>query len=300
MCAVMFEAGTRQQEAAYLETIGAAMCLLDYKDTPSRYRKGWWKTGDKSLCKGKAWEVWCPEGTVAVEWPDPGKTWVLPWRSHLPRHRQDLGEYLNGMPEGELSYPQGRVVWTDGSVRKVKGEPTSGAGWVDADGETGLCKVGGERTIMRAEMAAGTMAVLTTPLDKQLKVFTDSLALLWLIRRWTRGDFGFWIDQEQHSDILEDLLDGLRRRTAETHFIWVKAHAGNIGNEMADRQAHWGCVDEGVALWERAERNIKIRMPPTRVEAGEVLAWNGWSRAVTKRSVAFLGGVMRARLEATS
>ena len=72
---------------------------------------------------------------------------------------------------------------TDRSVRKVKGVTVSGAGWVDAEGVTGLQKVGGEPTIVRAEMAAGTMAVLTTPLQVQLTMFTDSLALLWLIRQ---------------------------------------------------------------------------------------------------------------------
>jgi ribonuclease HI len=193
------------------------------------------------------------------------------------------------------------MVWTDGSVRKVKGETVAGAGWVDEKGVTGLRRVGGIPTIMRAEMAAATMAVKTTAKDEQLTVFTDSLALLWLIRRWTREDFGFWIDREQHSDILQELLDLLRGRTAETHFVWVKAHAGNIGNEAADRQAHYGCVDEEEEpLWDREERNIKFRMPPTKGCAGEVLSWNGWSRAVTKRSIAFLGEVTKARLAATS
>ena len=273
--AVMFWKGSNKESAVYLESIGAALCELDYKEAPSRYRKGWWKTGDKGLCKGKAWDVWCPAGTADVEWPEPGKTWILPWRSKQPWEREDLGVYIDGTPRGAISYPQGRVVWTDGSVRKVKGELASGAGWVDAEGVTGYRRVGGETTIMRAEMAAGAMAVLTTPQDVPLTVFTDSLALLWLIRRWTREDFGFWIDREQHGDILQDMLDGMRARTALTHFVWVKAHAGNIGNEAADQLAHKGCVDEEEPLWNRQAHAIKVRMPPSQSGAGEVLSWQG-------------------------
>jgi hypothetical protein len=53
-------------------------------------------------------------------------------------------------------------------------------------------------------------------------------------------------------------------------------------------------------LWGRASNDIRVRMPPSHSGAGEVISWRGWSQAVTKRSVAFLGGVTRARLEVTS
>ena len=82
--------------------------------------------------------------------------------------------------------------------------------------------------------------------------------------------------------------------------MWVKAQAGNIGNEAADQLAYKGCVDEEEPLWNRQAHMIKVRMPPSQSGAGEVLSWQGWSRAVTKRGVAFLGEIMRRKLEATS
>ena len=139
--------------------------------------------GGQGTVQRKAWEVWCLEGTDTVKWPDLGETLVLPWMGAQPRHRQDLAVYINGTPRGDISYPQGMIVWTDGSVRKVKDEVKSGAGWIDSEGVKGKRRVWGEATIMRAEMAAGAMAVITTPRDMPLTVFTDSLSLLWVIRR---------------------------------------------------------------------------------------------------------------------
>ena len=49
------------------------------------------------------------------------------------------------------------------------------------------------------------------------------------------------MDQEQHSDILEDLLTALRDRSrigTRTRVVWTKVHSGNIGNEIADILAH--------------------------------------------------------------
>ena len=95
---VMFEKGKEKDAVAYLEGLGAARCELDYKERPARYKKGWWQTGDKGLCKGKAWEVWCLDGTDTVKWRDLGETLVLPWMGAQPRHRQDLTVYINGTP----------------------------------------------------------------------------------------------------------------------------------------------------------------------------------------------------------
>ena len=82
----------------------------------------------------------------------------------------------------------------------------AGAGYIDNRGVGVQRRVGGRPTAMQAEIAAATLAVLDTPLNQPLTVITDSMVLLWIIRRWTLHDFGYWIDQEIHRDILCDLL----------------------------------------------------------------------------------------------
>eukprot|EP00961_Rhodomonas_salina_P209258 2824484-Rhodomonas_salina.1 len=42
------------------------------------------------------------------------------------------------------------------------------------------------------------------------------------------------MEEEKHQDILIDLLNTLRRRTAPTLVVWVTAHIGDPGNELAD------------------------------------------------------------------
>jgi ribonuclease HI len=301
---VVMYAGKQSQELRdLLHEAGGTEQLCDCTKVESLYKKGWWSTGDKHLCKGVKWSLWRSEGIPQLEWGGVRGTDAVPWMEAADEEREDLEIYLNGIHRGAMRREPGRKMWTDGSFRLVGGIPSAGAGWVDENGNSGSCRIGGIATIMRAEMGAAAKAVKHTPLDMELTLFTDSLALVWILRRWTRGDFGFWMDREQHADILEDLLQSLRERTdrgTRTRVVWTKAHAGNIGNEVADTMAYDGCViPKSRAEWDREETDVRMRRPPTTAGKGEILSWRGWSRAVTKAAVQFVGECTRSRLEAT-
>eukprot|EP00961_Rhodomonas_salina_P041037 552196-Rhodomonas_salina.1 len=57
------------------------------------------------------------------------------------------------------------------------------------------------------------------------------------------------MEEEKHQDILTDLLSSLRRRTAHTLVVWVAAHIGDPGNELADMAANAGTSEEN-ASWD--------------------------------------------------
>ena len=274
---------------------------LDYKSKPAVYKKEWWQDGNKHLCKGKEVTVWQPTSAQKPPTINPSKRWAVPWLEEVPQGRQDLAEYYHALQCGVYQHMPGRVCWTDGSQRSIPEEgAVAGAGYIDQTGR-GICrKVGGRPTAMRAEMAAATMAAQDTPLDEHLTIVTDSMSLLWILRRWQRHDFGFWIDQENHADILKDLLDVLRRRTARTTFIWCKAHAGNPGNELADILAERGCYSKEPKLWEREEQTVIIRHRPAGDSEGDVISWDGWSKRVTKIGAAHVHNLLRDHFAATA
>eukprot|EP00961_Rhodomonas_salina_P131067 1764384-Rhodomonas_salina.1 len=71
----------------------------------------------------------------------------------------------------------------------------------------------------------------------RLTMYTDSMSTVYIVLRWTHWDFSPSLDQEEQDDIVEALLEVLRSRTGHTTLVWVRAHAGDPGNEMADCEA---------------------------------------------------------------
>ena len=88
-------------------------------------------TGDKHLCKGLEWTLWTTEGIPLLEWEVIRGTAALPWMEPLPEGWHDLGVYYDGIHRGAMRKEGGRMMWTDGSMRTVKGMARAGAGWVD-------------------------------------------------------------------------------------------------------------------------------------------------------------------------
>jgi len=292
--------GTTGEQQRLLQDAGAGY-VLNYEKIRSVFQKGWWQTGNKKLCLGLKWELWIPRGVQPPAVIDPTKEWVVPWLEPAPLDRPDLEVYYDHLPAGVYRKAAGTIIWTDGSQRTVRDRgAVAGAGYITNASVVSHRRVGGTPTAMRAEMAAAAMAVWDTPLDEPLTVITDSLSMLWILRQWRRRDFSYWIDQEQHDDILKSMLARIRVRTAPTTFVWCKAHAGNPGNELADTQANQGCFDDQDMVWERDETATILRNPPGANGLGDVVSWDGWSRRATKQGSIFVKGLLKRHLAATS
>jgi len=130
------------------------------------------------------------------------------------------------------------VVYTDGAC---KGNPGPGGwGWVVPDG---LRSNGGEplTTNQRMELTAALDALRSLP--GPVVVVSDSTYVVncfrdgwwkgWIKRGWKNSKK----EPVANRDIWEPLIELYRSRSDEIEFRWVKGHAGNEWNEVADELA---------------------------------------------------------------
>lgn len=133
---------------------------------------------------------------------------------------------------------QGVEVYTDGAC---SGNPGPGGwGWVATDGRRGS---GGEvhSTNQRMELQAVLEALRA--IDGAVTVFSDSTYVVKCFNdRWYEG----WLKRGWKSsankpvanrDLWEPLIELYLQRKDEISFVWVKGHAGNRMNEIADQLA---------------------------------------------------------------
>jgi hypothetical protein len=78
-------------------------------------------------------------------------------------------------------------------------------------------------------------------------------------------------------------------------FVWVKAHAGDPGNEAADVQAGAGCFTETTHFERTTEPLIMYEL-----ETQRILTKQGWTPTVERFSREYEGGIMTEHLRHTS
>lgn len=137
-------------------------------------------------------------------------------------------------------------IYTDGACKGNPGPGGWGA-WIHYDGHEKEL-FGGETltTNNRMELMAVIRALEALKRPCEVKVFTDSVYVMkgisewiigWKARNWRTAD-----KKPVKNDDLWRMLDNLvQQHTVE--WVWVKGHAGNIGNERADMLANKGVTD---------------------------------------------------------
>ena len=138
-------------------------------------------------------------------------------------------------------------IYADGACKGNPGPGGWGA-WLQYDGtEKSLC--GGEKltTNNRMELTAVIRALEALKRPCLVKIYTDSVYVQkgisewiigWKARHWRTAD-----KKPVKNDDLWKELDALANQH-RIEWIWVKGHAGNVGNERADALAN-----EGVAAF---------------------------------------------------
>jgi ribonuclease HI len=156
-------------------------------------------------------------------------------QSERPAHR--LQAPMRGLNIIEESI----TIYTDGScLNNGKYNARSGSGiWVSAENERNkkIRIPGHQQSNQIAEITAILVALQQTEPYIPITFITDSkYAIDGLTKHIDQWEDKGWIDIA-NSEYLKATLYHLRKRSAQTSFIWTKGHNGNQGNEQADRLA---------------------------------------------------------------
>jgi ribonuclease HI len=153
----------------------------------------------------------------------------------LSNDKHNMG---NGMADNPVV-----EIYADGACKGNPGPGGWGAWMSDGDNEKEL--FGGEplTTNNRMELIAVIRALEALNRPCHAKVFTDSVYVQkgmtewiigWKARNWRTAD-----KKPVKNDDLWRMLDALAQQHT-VQWIWVKGHAGNVGNERADILANKG------------------------------------------------------------
>jgi len=183
---------------------------------------------------------------------------------HSPNLNATYGELAPSLKFMSLkgyrfSKEEALVAYTDGSALgegSRRTTPQAGAGvWWGSHGEAAMKNrservPGIKQTCNRGELLALILAVETCPYPTlPLEIRTDSQYAMncvtkWL-PKWIRDDFRIAGRSVENQDMIKDLAERMRRRKLagqKITFRYVKGHAGDEGNESADRLAKMGAL----------------------------------------------------------
>ncbi len=136
------------------------------------------------------------------------------------------------------------VAYTDGACKGNPGAGGWGAHLIFSDGRTQDLYGGDkETTNNRMELMGAIQALMHSPLEHRLEIWTDSSYVQKGITEWIEGwKKRGWKTAGKKPVANQDLwqqLDALtQKRDVDWH--WVKGHAGHAGNEKADELANLG------------------------------------------------------------
>jgi ribonuclease HI len=106
------------------------------------------------------------------------------------------------------------------------------------------------QTNQRAELTAILRALEIAPKDREVYIYTDSkysieCATVWY-KNWERNQWLTALGKPvSNKDLVQGIVALIRERQglgSSTNFTWIKGHAGDPGNEAADRLAVRGAT----------------------------------------------------------
>lgn len=134
-------------------------------------------------------------------------------------------------------------IYTDGACRGNPGPGGWGALLQYGDDRKEI--YGGEHntTNNRMELSAAIQALASLTRECELTLYTDSQYVMKGMQEWIKGwkARGWKTAAKQpvkNADLWKELDTQVARH--QVHWVWVKGHAGNEGNEMADQLANRG------------------------------------------------------------
>lgn len=139
------------------------------------------------------------------------------------------------------------IAYTDGACKGNPGTGGWGAFLIFADGRTQELYAGeAETTNNRMEMMATIQAILHSPSQHTLELWTDSSYVKDGITKWLAGwKKNGWKTAAKkpvkNQDLWQQLDELNQKRQVEWH--WIKGHAGHEGNEKADELANQGVLE---------------------------------------------------------
>lgn len=167
-----------------------------------------------------------------------------------PTKTQKRSAPTEGIPAKRVS-PNRLIISTDGSCTN-NGTDRARAGFaaVANDGRNISGAVQGKQTNQRAELSGVIAALEISRMSSDVLIRSDSAYCVkgcnewlpnWKRRNWRKAKGGLVLNVDLWKKI-DALLAERTQRSLRTEIAWVKGHAGDAGNEAADRLARQAAI----------------------------------------------------------
>ncbi|MGB0262290.1 MAG: ribonuclease HI [Henriciella sp.] len=137
-------------------------------------------------------------------------------------------------------------IWTDGACSGNPGPGGWGALLVTEGHRKELYGAASDTTNNRMELMAAIEALNALKKPSQVKLYTDSTYVKDGLTKWINGwKRNGWKTAAKKPVKNKDLWQALENATArhDISWVWVKGHAGEEGNEIADGLARKGAME---------------------------------------------------------